>query len=254
MRILIISDIHANIAAFTAVLDRTREDRDRILCLGDLVGYGPDPNECVELAAEVSDLILGGNHDLAAGGAITARDFSSHAKKSLKWTCSVLSAANKAGLSRLEPRHKYPKDVPEPILLSHGGPEDPLWSYIFSEADAETAFSGADFSRCFFGHTHLPSVFIRHTPEGGAGLPRITGRYGPPDMTVETGGRNDRFLLNPGSAGFPRNADEAPSWERRFHAVARYALFDSETGLWQFKGIEYDMGDTIERMVKFGLW
>ncbi|MDR0689325.1 MAG: metallophosphatase family protein [Spirochaetaceae bacterium] len=252
MRILIISDIHANLAAFTAVLNRTRDDRDWILCLGDLVGYGPDPNECVELAAEVSALILGGNHDLAAGGIITARDFSSHAKKSLKWTGSVLSAANRAYLSRLEPRHKYPPKAPDPILLSHGGPEDPLWSYVFSEADAESAFSGAGFSRCFFGHSHLPSVFIRHTPEDGP--PRLTGCYGPPDMTVETGGRNDRFLLNPGSVGFPRNIDEAPSWEGRFHAVSRYALFDSKTGLWQFKGIEYDMGDTMERMVEFGLW
>lgn len=252
MRILIVSDIHANVAAFTAVLNRTREERDRILCLGDLVGYGPDPNECVELAAEVSALILGGNHDLAAGGVITAREFSFHAKRSLKWTCSVLSAANKARLSRLESRHTYPPGAPEPILLSHGGPQDPLWSYVFSEDDAETAFSAADFSRCFFGHTHLPSVFIQHTPKDG--LPRITGRYGSPDMTVETGGRNDRFLLNPGSVGFPRNVGEAHSWEGRFHAVTRYALFDSETGLWQFKGIEYDMGHTIERMVKFGLW
>jgi predicted phosphodiesterase len=252
MRILIISDIHANLAAFTAVLNRTGEDRDLILCLGDLVGYGPDPNECVELAAEVSALILGGNHDLAAGGVITDRDFSSHAKKSLKWTCSVLSAANKAYLSRLKPRHNYPQDTPEPILLSHGGPEDPVWSYILSETDAEIAFLGDGFSRCFFGHTHIPSVFIRHTPRDRP--PAVTGCYGPPDTTVETRDRNNRFLLNPGSVGFPRNADDAPSRKGRFHAVARYALFDTESGLWQFKGLEYDMGDTMERMIKFGLW
>ncbi|MDR2069317.1 MAG: metallophosphatase family protein [Spirochaetaceae bacterium] len=257
MRILVISDVHANLAAFTAVLNRTREDRDLILCLGDLVGYGPDPNECVELAAEVSALILGGNHDLAAGKVINAKSFSFHAKKSLRWTLSVLTAANKAYLSRLQPRLEYrgvspgDRDTPEPLLLSHGGPEDPVWSYILSEIDAEIAFRQAAFSRCFFGHTHLPSVFMQHTGEAKG---PCTGRYGPPEAMVETDRRGTRFLLNPGSVGFPRNADEAPSWDRRFHAVARYALFDLKSGLWQFKGVEYDMGDTMERMVKFGLW
>ncbi|MDR2758931.1 MAG: metallophosphatase family protein [Spirochaetaceae bacterium] len=260
MRILVISDIHANLAAFTAVLRRTREERDLILCLGDMVGYGPDPNECVELAAEVSALILGGNHDLAVGKVITAKDFAPHAKKSLRWTGLVLSAANKAYLSRLQPRLEYPSsgdtppDVPEPLLLSHGGPEDPIWSYILSEIDAEAAFRQVDFSRCFFGHTHLPSVFVLNTGGTDRGPAHCTGRYGPPDTVVETGRQDARFLLNPGSVGFPRNEDEAPSWDRRFHAVARYALFDLESGLWQFKGIEYDMGDTLERMVKFGLW
>ncbi|MDR2101591.1 MAG: metallophosphatase family protein [Treponema sp.] len=258
MRILVISDIHANLAAFTAVLNREREDRDLILCLGDLVGYGPDPNECVELAAEVSALILGGNHDLAAGEVIDAGTFAPHAKKSLQWTKSVLSAANKAYLSRLQPRLEYrgapEAPLPEPILLSHGGPEDPIWSYIFSEVDAETAFQGAVFSRCFFGHTHLSSVFTQHTRGAGRGLLPCTGRYGPRGTAVKTGRRGARFLLNPGSVGFPRNREEAPSWDRRFHAVARYALFEAESGLWQFKGVEYDMGETMERMVKFGLW
>ncbi|MFP3091301.1 metallophosphatase family protein [Treponema sp. TIM-1] len=259
MRILIISDIHANLAAFTAVLNRTGEDRDLILCLGDLVGYGPDPNECVELAAEVSAHILGGNHDLAVAKVIDARTFAAHAKRSLRWTGSVLSAANQAYLSRLQPRLEYrevsPGDtLPEPILLSHGGPEDPIWSYLLSEFDADIAFRGAVFSRCFFGHTHLPSVFIQQTNKADRDILPCTGRYAPPDTVVETGRRDARFLLNPGSVGFPRNADEAPAWDRRFHAVARYALFDTQSGLWQFKGIEYDMGDTMERMVKFGLW
>jgi predicted phosphodiesterase len=260
MRILVISDIHANLAAFTAVLNRTRKERDLILCLGDLVGYGPDPNECVELAAEVSALILGGNHDLAAGKVINAQAFSSHAKKSLRWTGSVLSAVNKAYLSRLQPQIEYrgasptSLNAPEPILLSHGGPEDPIWSYILSTVDAEIAFRGIAFSRCFFGHTHLPSVFIQYGGGVDRGLVPCTGRYAPPDTVVETGRRDTRYLLNPGSVGFPRNTEEAPSWEGRFHSVARYALFDSKSGLWQFKGIEYDMGDTIKRMIKFGLW
>jgi predicted phosphodiesterase len=254
MRILIISDIHSNLAAFTAVLNRTREDRDLILCLGDLVGYGPDPNECVELAAEVSACILGGNHDLAAGGVISTGDFSSLAKKSHEWTESVLSAANKAYLSQLKSRLEYREDAPEPILLSHGGPVDPVWSYIFSEADAEAAFRVFTFSRCFFGHTHLPSVFMCPAIVSEGGPVFSTGFYGDRDTMVETGDRDTRFLLNPGSVGFPRNIEEAPSWEGRFHAMARYALFDTQNGLWQFQGVEYDMGETLERMVRFGLW
>jgi predicted phosphodiesterase len=252
MRILIISDIHANLAAFTAVLDRTGQDRDLILCLGDLVGYGPDPNECVELAAEVSACVLGGNHDLAAGGVVDDEYFAPHAKSSLHWTCSVLSAANKTYLSRLQPRLEYPGDTPEPILLSHGSPENSIWGYIFSKADAEAAFQQAVFSCCFFGHTHFPSAFISRPKLGGRRTCRI--RSGAPDTTVETAAQDRRFLLNPGSVGFPRNIDEAHSWEGRFHAIARYALFDTKSGLWQFKGVEYDMGDTLERMVQFGLW
>ncbi|MDR1108945.1 MAG: metallophosphoesterase, partial [Spirochaetaceae bacterium] len=247
------SDIHANLAAFTAVLNRTREDRDRILCLGDLVGYGPDPNECVELAAEVSACVLGGNHDLAAGGVISIGDFSSLAKKSHEWTGTVLSPANKDYLSRLKSRFEYP-GTPGPILLSHGGPVDPVWSYVFSEAEAEAAFRELDFARCFFGHTHFPAVFMLPAAGAESGPVFCTGFYGAPDTTVETITQDWRFLLNPGSVGFPRNIEEAPSWEGRFHAIARYALFDTHSGLWQFQGVEYDMGDTLERMVRFGLW
>jgi predicted phosphodiesterase len=253
MRILVISDIHANLAAFTAVLNRTRDDRDLIFCLGDLVGYGPDPNECVELAVEVSDYLLGGNHDLAAGGVISAENFSSRAKKSHEWTRSVLSAANKTLLSRLKSRLEYP-GPPETLLLSHGGPIDPVWSYILSVADAEFAFQAVDFSCCFFGHTHLPSVFMRPPDGTDRGQVWCTGHYGPRDTAVETGSGDARFLLNPGSVGFPRNIEEAPTWEGRLHAVARYALFDSESGLWAFNAVEYDMEDTIKRMKRFGLW
>jgi predicted phosphodiesterase len=244
MRILILSDIHGNLAAFRAVLNHTRKERDRILCLGDLVGYGPDPNECVELAAESCDIVLGGNHDLAAGGVIDDRDFASHSKRSLHWTCSVLSPDTRDYLSRLKPQTVFPGDPS--LLLSHGGPQAPIWSYIFSREDAEDAFNSLDFSRCFLGHTHLPSAFIAEP-----GLP-CRGFYGTPELSVETAGR--RLLLNPGSIGFPRNTGEAPSRKRLHRAISRYAIYDSETGIWQFKALEYDMRDTVDRMIAVGLW
>ncbi|GHU81824.1 metallophosphoesterase [Spirochaetia bacterium] len=251
MKILVVSDIHGNAAAFKAVLEKTRGDRERILCLGDLVGYGPDPNECVELAGEVCDRILGGNHDLGASGQIPTDTFSPHALKALKWTQKTLSPRNTAVLARLPPLAED-----SGLLLSHGSPENPVWDYIFSEADALRAFSLSSFSRCFFGHTHVPSVFILDdTGEAQNRSPRECSiLYGERGLTVETGREGRRILLNPGSVGFPRDAADAPSWDRLEHAVARYALFDTESGLWCFQGVEYDMGDTAKRMKKFGLW
>jgi predicted phosphodiesterase len=246
MRVLVVSDIHANAAAFDAVLRHTRNERDCILCLGDLVGYGPDPNECIERAAERCTVILGGNHDLAAAGRLDLSAFSHHARSAMEWTLAELSPANKRYLSRLPPKARY-----EDILLSHGGPEDPVWSYIFSESDAALSFSGAEFSNCFFGHTHIPSVFIEFrapASSGEPGEPRYSVAYGSPELAVETVKQDLRMLLNPGSVGFPRDAGDAHSSDNLRRAAARYALFNTATGIWQFKRVEYDMRNTAKRM------
>jgi predicted phosphodiesterase len=246
MRVLVVSDIHANVAAFDAVLWETQGDRDVVLCLGDLVGYGPDPRECIARAAEVCAVVLGGNHDLAAAGATDLSRFADHARIALEWTRPQLTPADTAYLSRLPLNAWF-----ESILLSHGSPENPVWGYIFSRDDAEFAFSRHDFTRCFFGHTHYPSFFI----EAGAGE---TG-YGEPDMVIETGRTGKqrdlgRFLLNPGSVGFPRDQADAHRVLRYHCAAARYALFDTESGRWQFKRLEYDMRKTAKRMRQLGLW
>jgi predicted phosphodiesterase len=250
MRVLVVSDIHANLAAFDAVLRQSRDEREQILCLGDLVGYGPDPNECIERAAELCTLVLGGNHDLAAAGLLEPSLFSQHAQRALEWTRAELLPANRAYLSRLSPKALY-----EDILLSHGGPEDPVWSYLFSESDAALSFSGADFSNCFFGHTHIPSVFLEFkAPAPEEGRASYSVAYGSPDLVVETVKEDLRMLLNPGSVGFPRDAMDAHSSDSLRHAAARYALFDTATGIWQFKRVEYDIRATAKRMRKLGLW
>ncbi|GHT82644.1 metallophosphoesterase [Spirochaetia bacterium] len=249
MRALVVSDIHANLAAFDAVLRETREDRDTVLCLGDLVGYGPDPRECIARAAEVFTVVLGGNHDLAAGGVTDLSRFSDHARLALEWTRPRLRPADTAYLAKLPPKAGY-----EGILLSHGSPENPIWGYVFSQTDAETAFSQSDFKRCFFGHTHFPSYFleIRGTPQSGNAA--YEAGYGEPDAVIETGRDNVRFLLNPGSVGFPRDRADAHRAFGYRRAIARYALFDTESGRWQFKRLEYDMRKTAERMKQLGLW
>jgi predicted phosphodiesterase len=245
MRILVISDIHANLAAFRAVLEDSKNRRDGVICLGDLVGYGPDPNECVELAAKFCTVVLGGNHDLAAAGGADLSVFSSHARKAMEWTRSILSEPSRDYLAGLVPQTQW-----EGITLSHGGPEDPVWSYIFSEADALFSFARQDFSRCFFGHTHIPSAFILK-PEA-RGRRRCEALYGRPNMAVKTEKPGIRLLLNPGSTGFPRDAADGSA--DLYRSAARYALFDTRGGSWLFKSVRYDMRDTAGRMMKAGLW
>jgi predicted phosphodiesterase len=247
MRVLVVSDIHANFAAFEAALQETRADRDAVVCLGDLVGYGPAPGECIALAAEHCAVVLGGNHDQAAAGLADFSSFADHARRALEWTLSQLTAENIAYLATLPLQTEY-----QGLLLSHGSPEDPLWGYIFSEIDAETAFAWKDFNRCFFGHTHLASYFIQ-TGDSRGKIAYEAG-YGNAGQVIDTRRPHARFLLNPGSVGFPRNQADAPPGRNYRRAVARYALFDTETGLWQFKRLEYDMRETVQRMRRLGLW
>jgi predicted phosphodiesterase len=247
MRALVVSDIHANLAAFEATLRETRADRDVALCLGDLVGYGPDPGECIALAAGQCAVVLGGNHDHAAGGAMDLSDFADHARRALEWTRPRLTPEEAAYLAKLPLTAEF-----RGLLLSHGSPEDPLWGYIFSDIDAEFSFAHDDFACCFFGHTHVPSFFIQTGNDSGE--VRCQGGYGQADQVIDTKREHARFLLNPGSVGFPRNQAEAHRPRRYHRAIARYALFDTQTGVWQFKRLEYDMRDTERRMRRLGLW
>jgi predicted phosphodiesterase len=248
MRVLVVSDIHGNLEAFDAVLRETGTERDTVLCLGDLVGYGPDPHECIARAAEVCTLVLGGNHDLAAGGKMDLSAFTDHARSALDWTHPRLTPADTAYLSKLPRKAEY-----EDILLSHGSPEDPDWGYIFSRTDAQIAFSHCEFTRCFFGHTHLPSFFLETCPPRNTEPGVYELGYGEPDAVMETGREGVRFLLNPGSVGFPRDEADAHQFTGYRHAIARYAFFDTESGRWQFKRLEYDMQKTAKRMKRMGL-
>ncbi len=242
MRALVVSDIHANREAFEAVLDDAKGSCDTILCLGDLVGYGPEPDACVSLAQEVCDRVLAGNHDLAACGRMDMSSFSSHARAAMEWTRGNLSSRTISFLESLPASEEW-----NGITLSHGSPADPVWGYILSAEDAAEALSAMKTSLCLFGHTHVPSAFL--SAEDGRSI-RI--EYGEPDAVVRTKGA--AMLLNPGSVGFPRDAADAHSSDSERRAAARYAIFDDEAATWKWKRIEYDLTKTAKRMRKAGLW
>ena len=154
MRILIISDIHANITALETVLE-TAGDYDETWCLGDLVGYGPDPNECMDKIQSLSNLTcILGNHDLAVLQAIESNAFNPEARNTIQWTRSVITEKNKAFLKSLQE-----KAVINDVTLCHGSPRHPIWEYLMDPITATTNFNYFDTRFCFVGHTHFPTVF-----------------------------------------------------------------------------------------------
>lgn len=163
MRYAIFSDIHANLEALEAVLEKIDEIAgekpiDQIWFLGDLVGYGPDPNACIMKIRERTDVIIAGNHDWAAVGKIDLEDFSAAARISAEWTAEQLTEEHRAFLLNLPERLQVVE-----CTLVHGSPFGPLWEYLTSEVLAERSFQHFSSRYCFVGHTHLPTIFIQPT-------------------------------------------------------------------------------------------
>lgn len=159
MRYAIFTDIHANLEALEAVLTKIdelakQEPIDEIWFLGDLVGYGPDPNTCITKLRERTNVIIAGNHDWAAVGKIDLEDFSSAARISAEWTATQLTEEHKEFLDNLPERL-----IKGECTLVHGSPYGPLWEYLTSEALAERSFQYFDTRYCFVGHTHVPVIF-----------------------------------------------------------------------------------------------
>lgn len=202
MRIAVISDIHSNLEALDAVLARAGDERaDVTYVLGDIVGYGADPDAVVSrLAEQPSAVCIAGNHDLAATGRFDTDWFNAIATDAIKWTVSVMDGNTRAFLSGLEPRG----DAAEGLLV-HGSVVDPAAEYVMSVETARASFGAGDFALCFFGHTHLPTLFV---DDDG----RIDGyamRDGDPMSLAANAGK--RFMVNPGSVGQPRDGDARAS-------------------------------------------
>ncbi len=225
MRTLIISDIHANLTALEAVLTAAGPV-DSVWCLGDLVGYGPDPNECIERIRGLPGLqCILGNHDAAAAGSIEVEAFNPDARKTVLWTQERLTPSNKDYLLNLPERIDL-----EHITLVHGSPFRPVWEYLLDTRSATISFEFFETAYCFVGHTHLPVSFL--LPDD-----RLTAQLIVPEhissMTLAP-----RAILNPGSVGQPRDRDPR----------AAYAILDLTDYTWEWCRVDYDIESVQERM------
>jgi predicted phosphodiesterase len=230
MRILIISDIHANLTALEAVLAEAGEI-DAAWCLGDLVGYGPDPNECVEVVRSLPNLeCIIGNHDAAALKQIEVDSFNPEARLAIYWTQNALTESTRIFLSSLP--EKIDKGQ---VTLSHGSPRHPVWEYLLDTRTATLNFEYFESAFCFVGHTHLPVIFQMDEELNFAHLniPDPNTRF------VLT----PRAIINPGSVGQPRDRDPRAS----------YAIYEPETNSWDYRRVAYDIAQVQARMRAAGL-
>ncbi len=218
MKVAILSDIHGNRHAFEAVLaDVARQEAQEVWCLGDLVGYGADPDACVELARDHTDVCLAGNHDLAVIGQIPLDEFSRGAGLAARWTQEVMAPGNLEFLSSL-----HPQGAEEGVGLYHASPRDPIWEYVLSALLAELCLDEQDHRICLVGHSHVALSFNR--PEGlpATGEPRRADS----ELDIAFG----EWILNPGSVGQPRDGDPRAAWmmldTRAWTAIFRRTEYD----------------------------
>lgn len=230
MLVAVVSDIHSNLAAFEAVL-ADLPTVDEVWCLGDTVGYGPAPNECVELLLQQKQISIAGNHDLACVGLVDIAYFNHEAQIASLWTGKRLKDTNKEVIRRL-PRELTVGD----FTLAHGSPREPIWEYILSPSEAMANFAHFSTPYCLVGHTHRPAVFWGPAEDQPAGYSTPE-----PDEEVQLAGR--RMIINPGSVGQPRDGDPRAS----------YALLDTQAQVVRFRRVEYDIAATQARMQQEGL-
>jgi predicted phosphodiesterase len=225
MRILIISDIHANLTALDAVLDDAGTV-DAVWCLGDLVGYGPDPNESVERVRSLPNLsCILGNHDAAALNLIDAGSFNPEARQAILWTQEKLSDESRSFLKSLP---EY--EVVHEATLAHGSPRMPVWEYLLDTRTASDNFEHFDTDYCFVGHTHLPVIFSNSSERNNSNL-----QVPEPNRNIQL---IPRAIINPGSVGQPRDRDPRSA----------YGLFDPERSTYQYRRVIYDVEAVQARM------
>jgi predicted phosphodiesterase len=232
MRYAIIADIHSNLAALTAVLDDIKHGGgvDEIWCLGDIVGYGPEPRGCLDILRQTTDVCVAGNHDWAAVGKIDTAEFNPDAAAASHWTTQQLSAEDTAYISNL------PLIVKKgDFTLAHGSPREPVREYLLSSGAARENLAYFETRFCLVGHSHQPVVF--YCNENGD----VSARYFLPDSPITTS--EGRLIINPGSVGQPRDGNPD----------AAYAIFDSEQKLIRLHRIPYNIRATQKKMQAHGL-
>jgi predicted phosphodiesterase len=220
MKVAVLSDVHGNRHALEAVLaDVASEHVSETWCLGDLVGYGADPNDCVAMTLEACSVVLAGNHDLGVTGDLSLDEFSRGAALAARWTQEVIRPEALEALRELEAQGEA-RDVG----LYHGSPRDPIWEYVLSALLADLCLDIQAHRICLIGHSHVALSFVRQEGESATGEPRRAGDQ----VSLDQG----EWLLNPGSVGQPRDGDPRAAW----------LLLDLGEQRAQWRRVDYDVG------------
>ena len=229
MRYAFISDIHANLEALDAVLDDIEEQQiDEVICLGDIVGYGANPNECVDVVTKKCPVVLLGNHDAAAVEMLSTQHFNIHAKIAIEWTTQTLRKDIRDQLSELPL-----KAALDQMTLVHATPYEPnMWYYITSLEEAAFNFQFFDTQVCLVGHTHIPIIIV---------LDNQKELYVHQDTGIRLSDvEGSRLLINVGSVGQPR--DRNPK--------SCYGIFDTGSGEFSYRRVAYNIDKTQQKMKK----
>jgi predicted phosphodiesterase len=230
MRLGIFSDVHGNMEALDIVLNALKKEEVNLtICLGDLVGYGPDPNECVEKIMAASDIVLAGNHDYAAVNLESTEHFNESARTAIEWTSRVLTPESQEILSKLPLMETI-----DNILIVHATPEQPeQWHYISSAEDAYRNLVNMSVPICFVGHSHVPMAFIQQTEEQILLQSAAEVNIQPDQKTI----------INVGSVGQPRDGDPR----------AAYGIYDMKENQFHLKRLDYPIRKVQEKMQKENL-
>jgi diadenosine tetraphosphatase ApaH/serine/threonine PP2A family protein phosphatase len=231
MRCAILADIHSNLAALVAVLEDIKKKGvvDEVWCLGDIVGYGPNPNECIKLLRGLKTVCVAGNHDLGSTGKVELSYFNPAAAEACEWTGSQLGAMDSLYLQTL------PKTVAKgDFLLVHGSPASNLFEYVISISAATRNFLFFSTRYCLVGHTHVPIAFRQEKTK----VSTIELFH---ESKIFLG--QSRLILNPGAVGQPRDGDPRAS----------YAIYDSDDSIFHLYRVPYNVRATQDKMMQVGL-
>jgi diadenosine tetraphosphatase ApaH/serine/threonine PP2A family protein phosphatase len=229
MKTVFLADIHGNLEALLSTVNSLKRNNiDKVIFLGDIVGYGADPNECIRIAKEISDIVIAGNHDWACAGKDTIESFNPIAKETAQWTRKVLTDQNRDFLLSLSLKEKTNDTV-----YVHATPYFPeSWQYIRTTTAAKHCFDSFSQQFCFIGHSHVPAIFILNN----------NGSISEKSGEISTS-KKSRYIINCGSIGQPR--DEIP--------LAAYGIYDSEKEIYQLVRVEYDIKKAQKKIIEAGL-
>ena len=230
MKWALLSDVHGNLEAFQAVIEDLRKEKaERVAFLGDVVGYGADPNDCLTLLEGLTDWVVAGNHDYGSVGLTDIDVFNPSARSAILWTRDHLLPESRNYLRRLPLR----RQIGETTFV-HAAPKNPEeWNYILTFPEAEEAFRFLTGGLAFMGHSHRPSILAKDKDSEVQIVPHQEAVLNP----------GIRYLINVGSVGQPRDG----------HPQAAYGLYDEEEKKYRLKRVGYDVAAAQEKIIKAGL-